>query len=68
MARPFRTWGYPLTPLLFLTVSAWALIFNFRGRPLESILSLTTVLLGGAIFYATTLRKRVSGDGPQPRK
>ena len=45
MVRPFRTWGYPLTPLLFLAVSAWALIWNFRGRPLESILSLATVLL-----------------------
>jgi APA family basic amino acid/polyamine antiporter len=64
MERPFRTWGYPVTPLLFLAVSAWALIWNFRGRPLESILSLVTVLLGGAVFYATTSRKRVSGGGP----
>jgi len=64
MERPFRTWGYPVTPLLFLAVSAWALIWNFRGRPLESILSLVTVLLGGAVFYATTARKRVSGGGP----
>ncbi len=62
MARPFRAWGYPVTPVLFLAVSAWALIWNFRGRPLESILSLVTVLLGGAIFYATSSRKRVPGD------
>jgi APA family basic amino acid/polyamine antiporter len=58
MSRPFRAWGYPLTPLLFLAVSVWALIWNFRGRPLESILSVATVFLGGALFYATTLRKR----------
>jgi APA family basic amino acid/polyamine antiporter len=61
MARPFRAWGYPVTPLLFLSVSTWALIWNFRGRPLESILSLVTVLLGGAIFYATTSRRRAHG-------
>jgi APA family basic amino acid/polyamine antiporter len=65
MARPFRTWGYPLTPLLFLAVSAWALIWNFRGRPLESILSLATVLLGGALFYWTTSRRGVTGRKPQ---
>jgi APA family basic amino acid/polyamine antiporter len=63
MARPFRTWGYPVTPSLFLAVSAWALIWNFRGRPLESTLSLVTVLLGGAIFYATTSRNKGSGNG-----
>jgi APA family basic amino acid/polyamine antiporter len=62
MARPFRAWGYPMTPVLFLAVSTWALIWNFRGRPLESILSLVTVLLGGVIFYATSSRKRVPGD------
>jgi APA family basic amino acid/polyamine antiporter len=59
MMRPFRAWGYPLTPLLFLAVSVWALIWNFRGRPLESILSVATVFLGGALFYATTLRKHL---------
>lgn len=65
MARPFRAWGYPLTPLLFLSVSAWALVWNFRGRPLESMLSLATVLVGGAIFYATTKRKGVAGGRHQ---
>ncbi len=58
MARPFRAWGYPVTPLLFLTVSVWALIWNFRGRPLESILSLVTVVLGGTIFYALSARRK----------
>jgi len=57
MARPFRAWGYPVTPLLFLAVSAWALIWNFRGRPVESMLSLATVFLGGAIFYLMTSRR-----------
>ncbi len=57
MPRPFRAWGYPLTPLLFLAVSLWALIWNFRGRPVESMLSLATVILGGALFYFTASRQ-----------
>jgi len=56
LERPFRTWGYPVTPLLFLTVSIWTLIWNFRGRPAESTLALLTVALAGLIFYLT--RKR----------
>lgn len=51
LERPFKTWGYPWTPLFFLTVSAWISIWAFLGRPLESFLGLFTVLLGGALFY-----------------
>jgi APA family basic amino acid/polyamine antiporter len=52
MPRAFRAWGYPVTPLLFLSVSMWALVWNFRGRPVESTLSLATVLVAGILFYA----------------
>ncbi|MDD1677889.1 MAG: APC family permease, partial [Methanomicrobiales archaeon] len=58
MDRPFRAWGYPVTPILFLAISIWTLIWNFRGRPVESILSLVTVLVGGAVFYAMLSRPR----------
>jgi APA family basic amino acid/polyamine antiporter len=50
--RPFRAWGYPVTPLLFVGVSAWMMFWAFQGRPVESILSLLTVLVGGLIFAA----------------
>jgi APA family basic amino acid/polyamine antiporter len=48
--RPFRAWGYPWTPLLFLAVSVWMMFWAVRGRPLESSLALATVLLGGVLF------------------
>jgi APA family basic amino acid/polyamine antiporter len=48
--RPFRTWGYPWTPLLFLAVSLWMMFWAFRGRPLESSLALVTVAVGGVLF------------------
>ncbi len=50
LERPFRTWGYPFTPLLFLAVSAWMMVWAFRGRPVESSLSLLTVAIGGLAF------------------
>jgi APA family basic amino acid/polyamine antiporter len=55
-ARPFRAWGYPWTPLLFLTVSAWMMFWAFRGRPLESSLGLATVVAGGLLFAAQRRR------------
>ncbi len=63
MIRPFRAWGYPVTPLLFLAISTWTLIWNFKGRPAESVLSLVTVMAGGVVFYLFTRRgDRVADD------
>jgi APA family basic amino acid/polyamine antiporter len=58
LARPFRTWGYPVTPLLFLSVAAWMMFWSFQGRPLESGLGLLTVALGGAVFWLARPRRR----------
>lgn len=58
LPRPFRTWGYPLTPLLFLGVASWTLFWSFEGRPVESGLGLLTVLLAGALFWLARPRRR----------
>jgi len=47
--RPFRTWGYPFTPILFLLVSGWMLIWNFRDRPWESLAATGTVAVAGVL-------------------
>jgi APA family basic amino acid/polyamine antiporter len=60
LPRPFRAWGYPVTPILFLSVSAWMMFWSMRARPLESTLAFGTVLAGGLLFVWTTRR------GPKP--
>jgi amino acid transporter len=50
LPRPYRVWGYPWTPLLFL-VAALALTVNlWIERPIRSSLGLL-VILGGVPFY-----------------
>ena len=56
MPRPFKTWGYPFTPLFFLAVSGWTIVWAIKGRPVESLSAFTTVLAAGAIFYV--IRKK----------
>ena len=58
--RPFRAWAYPLSPLLFLAVSGWMMYWALQGRPVESTLSLSTVLLGGVIFALSVSRKEAA--------
>ena len=56
LERPFRAWGYPVTPLLYLASSAWMMVWAFRGRPLESTLAVLTVCVGGGVFYLMNTR------------
>ncbi len=48
--RPYKTWGFPVTPVIFLMVTGWMLFFVLRDKPLESMAGLATVL-AGLVFY-----------------
>jgi amino acid transporter len=51
LARPYRMWGYPWTPIIFL-VAAIALTVNlWMVRPVRSSLGLAGILLGIPFFY-----------------
>ena len=47
---PYRTWGYPVTPLLFIAVSVWIAYAQIDQNPLESLV-VAGVLLVGALLY-----------------
>jgi len=57
LPRPYRAWGYPVTPLIFLALSGWTLIFILRDKPVESLYGLLT-LLGGLVVYFLSKRIR----------
>jgi APA family basic amino acid/polyamine antiporter len=48
--RPFKTWGYPVTPAIFLLLYGWMICFLFIERPLPSTFGLLTVA-SGLLFY-----------------
>ena len=50
MERPYRTWGYPVTPIIFLAVSAWYLFGLLRDRLTGSLIGLA-IMLAGVPFY-----------------
>lgn len=45
LARPFRCWGYPLTPLAFLAISGFTLAHGIIGRPVEAFAGAMTLVL-----------------------
>lgn len=48
----YKTWGYPVTPLIFLALNAFILYTVFREKPTESLLGLLNVAFGGLIYIA----------------
>lgn len=50
--RPYRTWGAPLTPLVYAALSVWTLGTLLRERPVESISGLGTLLVGAGVWWA----------------
>ena len=51
LPRPYRTWGYPWTPLIFF-IAAVALTVNlWLVRPVRSSLGLAVILAGVPFFY-----------------
>ncbi|ACK68646.1 amino acid permease-associated region [Gloeothece citriformis PCC 7424] len=57
LSRPYKTWGYPITPLIFLGISAWMLYFCFQDKPVESLAGLGTIFLGLPVYYLTSQQK-----------
>lgn len=59
LPRPYRTWGYPITPLIFLAVSGWMLwhLLEDPSTREASLWGLATALLGLVVFFLSPGRK-----------
>jgi len=51
-ARPYRVWGYPLVPTLFVLSSALLLYYTFTDNFRNSALGCLVILAGIPVFYA----------------
>jgi APA family basic amino acid/polyamine antiporter len=53
LPRPYRTWGYPITPAIFLAVSGWMLwhLLEDPSTREPSLWGLATALLGLILYY-----------------
>lgn len=50
LPRPYKTWGYPFTPLFFLAVTAFTMAHLLISRPWASLASLATALFGLILY------------------
>jgi APA family basic amino acid/polyamine antiporter len=44
--RPFRTPGYPWTPILYLTAYSWFILMILAKQPIEGLFGILLILIG----------------------
>jgi APA family basic amino acid/polyamine antiporter len=53
LPRPYRTWGYPVTPVVFLSVTLFMMYYLVVNRPLQSLAGFAMMSAGLLIYYAS---------------
>lgn len=52
--RPYRAFGYPVVPVLFLLVAGWLLINTLINAPTQSFIGIFLILSGLPVYYYLT--------------
>lgn len=48
---PYKTFGYPVTPVIFLVLSGWTLLFLMIQHTEESLFGFATIFAGSIIYF-----------------
>ena len=60
----YRTWGYPVTPAVFVLFACWMIVHSLSQRPTEALLGGATIA-AGLLLYLWVKR---SGSPPEPEE
>ena len=50
LARPYKTFAYPLTPLIYLALTGWTLVYVLTHQTMEAMFGLGVIAVG-FVFY-----------------
>jgi APA family basic amino acid/polyamine antiporter len=54
--RPYKAFGYPIVPFLFLLAAGWLLINTMISTPVQAFTGIILILLGLPVYYLLTSR------------
>lgn len=66
--RPYKAFGYPVIPVIFLLVAGWLLINTIVTEPTQSITGLILIALGLPFYYYFSRRKNAAPAEPDPEQ
>jgi APA family basic amino acid/polyamine antiporter len=59
LERPYRVLAYPVTPLLFVAVTAWTIWHSIAGRPSIAAAGFATMAVAALLYFS--LQRSVDG-------
>jgi APA family basic amino acid/polyamine antiporter len=60
-AGSYRTFGYPVTPLLYISGNLWIIFFSIKSRPITALFGLGTIGVGIAAYLYFDRLHRAKG-------
>jgi basic amino acid/polyamine antiporter, APA family len=58
LPRPYRCWGYPIVPLLFVVTSLLVALNTLRQQPKETLAGIGILVLGLPVYFAMRRTRR----------
>lgn len=49
--RPYKTWGYPVVPAVFVIVTIYLIVFTIKNAPLQSLMGLFIIAAGLPVYW-----------------
>ena len=49
--RPYKVWGYPFTPFIFIILNTWILVYTVYLKPTESIIGICLMIFSLGLFF-----------------
>jgi APA family basic amino acid/polyamine antiporter len=63
----YSTWGYPITPAIFLMATGWTMYYLLTQRTQGSLIALATVVLGLIIYFIDKSNRQGKEDNRPAR-
>ena len=60
--RPYRTWGYPVVPAVFIIAAAVLLYYTFTENIRNSVWGIVVIVAGVPIYRYFARKKRLAGS------
>ncbi len=51
LVRPYKAWGYPVAPIVFILFSLWLVINTAKAQPLDAAMSAVLILVGLPLYF-----------------
>jgi APA family basic amino acid/polyamine antiporter len=64
LPRPYRAWGYPVTPILFIGFSLWLVANTIIQDPIDSAVAAGLIAVGLPVYWY--FKRKLSAISHQP--